>query len=145
MREALSLASEAARSDEVPVGAVVVDARGVVVGRAANATLTGRDALRHAEVAAMAAACAATGASRLDGATLYVTLEPCVMCFGAALLHHFSRVVYGAPSPKFGALSSGALRPPGQFAYNHRLEVTGGVCHAKAAALMRAFFEGKRA
>jgi tRNA(adenine34) deaminase len=145
MRQALKLAAQAAQCNEVPIGALVVSAAGAVVGTAHNGCVARRDALAHAETAAMAAACAHTGASRLDGATLYVTVEPCIMCFGAAALHHLSRVVYGAASPKFGALSSGAVRPPSEFTYNHRFEVVGGVCGVEAADLMRRFFEEKRA
>ena len=104
MRQALALADAAGASGEVPVGAVVV-ADGRIVGRGANRPIASHDPTAHAEIVALRDAAAATSNYRLSGATLYVTIEPCLMCVGAIVHARIGTVVYGAPEPKAGALS----------------------------------------
>jgi tRNA(Arg) A34 adenosine deaminase TadA len=106
LRRCVSLASSAARRGEVPVGALVVSPAGAPLRGSSNRSA--RDALAHAEVLALRGAARALGVRRLDGCTLYVSLEPCFMCLGAALAHHVARVVFAARSAKFGALTTGA-------------------------------------
>ena len=142
MRRALELARRAALRDEVPVGAVVVS-RGRIVGRGSNRVEARRDAARHAEMAALAQAARRLGRWRLSGCTLYVTLEPCAMCAGAAVLSRIDRLVYAAADPKAGACGS-VLDVPGQRRLNHRIEITRGVCAAEAVELLKAFFRAKR-
>jgi tRNA(adenine34) deaminase len=124
MREALALADEAAALGEVPVGALVVAANGEVVGRGRNRREQAQDPTAHAELLAIREAAAATGAWRLAGCTLYVTLEPCAMCAGAAVLARIERLVFGASDPKGGFCGSlgDLVRDP---RLNHRLEVRG--------------------
>jgi tRNA(adenine34) deaminase len=142
MGEALAEARRAALDAEAPVGAVVV-LDGRIVGRGRNAPLGASDPTAHAEMLAIREAARALGAQRLTGGVLYVTVEPCAMCAGAALHARLGRVVYGAPNEKFGACGSrcdllGATR------WNHRVAVRGGVRAAEAAALLREFFGSKR-
>lgn len=141
---ALALA-EAARGEaqgEVPVGAVVV-AGGRVVGSGFNQPISSCDPTAHAEIVALRAAARAVGNYRLTGATLYVTVEPCLMCVGAMVHARIGLVVYGAAEPKAGALVSitRAHELPG---LNHRLEVLGGVRDEECRAVMQAFFKAKR-
>lgn len=141
MRAALAQARLAAAAGEVPVGAVIV--RGdVVLGAGFNRKEAG-DPTAHAEVAAIRAAAARVGDWRLEGTTLYVTLEPCLMCAGAIVQARVARVVYGAADPKFGAVVSKleAFAP----AWNHRPQVTAGVLASEAAALLVDFFRARRA
>src|SRR3954469_21553554 len=143
MQHALNEARAAAREDEVPIGAVVVH-EGRVIGRGRNACERLNDATAHAEILAISAASQALGTWRLEGCTLYVTLEPCPMCMGACLNARVARVVYGAPEPKAGACGSIVdLRAP--KGYNHALQVTGGVRAAEAGAAMVDFFRALRA
>jgi len=143
MEAALALAREAAESDEVPVGALIVRA-GVVIARASNRSVRDRDATSHAEVIAIRAASAALGASRLEGCTLYVTLEPCAMCAGAIVLARVARVVFGAWDDKAGMGGSvgDLLRHP---RLNHKPEVRAGIRAEECGALLRAFFGERRA
>jgi tRNA(adenine34) deaminase len=141
MREALSLARQAAAADEVPVGALVVR-EGRVLGAGANAMR--RDgSLAHAEVVALQAAIASAGSERLQDTTLYVTLEPCAMCAGAIVLARVARVVFGAWDDKAGMAGSvgDLLRHP---RLNHRPEVQGGVLADECRDVLQAFFEGRR-
>jgi len=141
MREALAQAHDAAVRGEVPVGAVVVQG-GKILGAGYNRKETG-DPTAHAEVVAIRAAAAARGDWRLDGATLYVTLEPCLMCAGAIVQARVARVVYGAADPKFGAVASNLQAfAPG---WNHRPHVTAGVLAAESADLLQRFFRARRA
>lgn len=110
MRVALALAAEAARAGEVPVGAAVLDPSGRIIGTGRNTARRDGDASAHAEIAALAAARATVRSPRLPGCRLVVTLEPCVQCLGAGLLHHVAALHVGTPSPKYGALSTGAVR-----------------------------------
>lgn len=144
MQAALQQASTALASDEVPVGAVVVDTQGRVVGRGQNAT-EAVHACQHAEVAAMTDACHTLGQRRLDDCELYVTLEPCAMCYSAAVLQRLRRVVYAAASPKFGAVSQGVAAAITASTYNHKVEVVQSAEGAQEAAeLLRQFFEARR-
>lgn len=142
LRHALMLAREAASAGEVPVGAVVVHA-GAIVGRGANRTLRDSDATAHAEMMAIHAASESLGRWRLDGCTLYVTLEPCAMCAGAMVLARVDRVVFGAWDAKAGMSGSveDLLRHP---RLNHRPEVSGGVMEEECGAVLKEFFESRR-
>jgi len=142
MREALRLAEEAAGAGEVPVGAVAVH-EGRLVGRGRNRREGTVDPFAHAEMEALSSAVRALGRWRLEGVTLYVTLEPCSMCVGAMLLARIDRVVWGAPSPKAGAL--GGLFDLTAFAHNHRFVRQGGVAEEECASLLRRFFVDLRA
>jgi tRNA(adenine34) deaminase len=142
MRAALDEARSAAASGDVPVGAVVVQ-DDVVVARAANRTVRDQDPTAHAELLAIRAASASLGSWRLEGCTLYVTLEPCAMCAGAIVLGRVPRVVIGAWDPKAGMAGSigDLLRHP---RLNHRPEVAGGVLEDECGALLRDFFAARR-
>ena len=138
MREALALAREAAREGEVPVGAVVVT-EGRIVGTGRNRRETGKNALCHAELEAIDAACKALGGWRLWQCELFVTLEPCPMCAGAIINARIPRVVYGAKDPKSG--SCGSVVNLFELPYNHKPELTGGVLEAECAQLLTEFFQ----
>ncbi|MCH8544248.1 MAG: tRNA adenosine(34) deaminase TadA [Alcanivorax sp.] len=142
MAQALALAAEAAEQGEVPVGALVV-LDGEVIGRGWNQPISSHDPTAHAEIVALRDAAQALGNYRLSGATLYVTIEPCTMCFGAMMHARIARLVYGATEPRAGTCVS-QLRLPEQTFYNHRLEVAGGVLAERSATLLRAFFARKR-
>ena len=143
MALALECARDAYARDEVPVGAVLVDARGVVVARAANAPIASHDPTAHAEILVLRAAGQALGNYRLLGCTLYVTLEPCVMCVGALVHARIARVVYGATDPKTGACGS-AIDLVAHASMNHRIALTGGVLAEECGALLRQFFAARR-
>jgi tRNA(adenine34) deaminase len=142
MELALAEARLAAEAGEVPVGAVVVRG-GEVVARASNRTIRDQDATAHAESLAIRDASAAAGSWRLEGHTLYVTLEPCAMCAGAIVLARVDRVVFGAWDAKAGMAGSihDLLRHP---RLNHRPEVQGGMLEDEAGALLRDFFARRR-
>ncbi|MFZ2856096.1 tRNA adenosine(34) deaminase TadA [Acidovorax sp.] len=143
MRQALAQAQAAALAGEVPVGAVVVkDGQVIATGR--NAPVQGHDPTAHAEIVALRAAAQLLGNYRLDGCTLYVTLEPCAMCSGAMLHARVSRVVFGATDPKTGAAGS-VLNLFGHAAINHQTQVQGGVLAHECGALLSAFFRRRRA
>ncbi len=142
MRQALDEARRGLERGEVPVGAVVVR-DGVVLGRAHNAPVGLADPTAHAEILALREAGRAVGNYRLTGATLYVTVEPCPMCCGAALHARLARVVYGAPDTKAGAAAS-LYRLLDDVRLNHRVEATGGVLGDECGAVLTRFFETKR-
>jgi len=142
MREALVEAERGKAAGEVPIGAVIV-LDGAVVGRAHNAPVALSDPTAHAEVLALREAARKAENYRLPGATLYVTLEPCAMCCGAAIQARLARIVYGAPDPKAGAVES-LHRLLDDERLNHRVAATGGVLTADSAALLRAFFDTRR-
>jgi tRNA(adenine34) deaminase len=142
MEEALALAREAAGEGEAPVGAVVVHG-GEIVGRGRNRVEGLADATAHAEMLALRQASMNLGRWRLAGCALYVTLEPCAMCLGACYAARVERLVYGAPSPKFGALGS-AVALAGVEKLNHRLEVVPGVLARECGKLLAKFFRGLR-
>ena len=143
MRAALDEARAALASDDVPIGAVVLDADGDVVAAGRNVREAAGDPTGHAEVVAIRAAAAARGGWRLDGCTLVVTLEPCTMCAGAAVLARVDRVVFGAIDPKAGAVGSlwDVVR---DRRLNHRPEVVSGVRAAESTALLDGFFAQQR-
>ncbi|QNN46827.1 tRNA adenosine(34) deaminase TadA [Thermomonas brevis] len=144
MRQALALAERAQREDdEIPVGALVVDAEGNLVGEGWNRNIVECDPSAHAEIVAMRRAGAAFGNHRLVGCTLYVTLEPCAMCAMAIVHARVARVVFGAFDPKTGAAGSvfDLLADP---RHNHRVEVTGGVLADVAGPMLTAWFRAKR-
>ena len=143
MRLALDEARLALPSADVPVGAVVVDEDGDVLGRGHNVREAERDPTGHAEVRALQDAARAVGEWRLDDATLVVTLEPCTMCAGALVLARVGRLVYGAEDPKAGAVGSlwDVVR---DRRLNHRPEVVGGVLADECAEVLRAFFRTHR-
>jgi tRNA(adenine34) deaminase len=142
MRLALDAASSVADED-VPVGAVVISVDGSVVASAANRREALGDPTAHAEVLALRAAASARGSWRLDGLTLVVTLEPCAMCAGAVVLSRVSRLVYGAPDPKAGAVGSlwDVVR---DRRLNHRPEVDAGVLADECGQVLRDWFETRR-
>ncbi len=143
MRRALALAERAAADDDVPVGAVVLDPGGRVVGEGRNLREVDGDPLAHAEVVALREAAQALGSWRLDGCTLVVTLEPCTMCAGALVQARVARLVFGAFDDKAGAVGSlwDVVR---DRRLPHRPEVASGVLAAESATLLRTFFEAHR-
>ena len=144
MREALAEARRAMSGDEVPVGAVVVaPGTGDIIGRGFNQPIGGVDPTAHAEVVALRDAARRTGNYRLTGATLYVTVEPCLMCAGALVHARIGTLVYGAPEPKAGAVRSvmATLEHP---ALNHRVAVVAGVLAAECRGLVQVFFGARR-
>ena len=143
MRQALSLAARAADSGEVPVGAVIVH-ENVVIAEAYNEREILASALAHAELTAVARACKQLGRWRLSGCTLYVTLEPCVMCAGALVQARVDRVVYGARDPKGGAVES-LYSVLSDARLNHRPVVVGGVLAEECGQVLSAFFAARRA
>jgi tRNA(adenine34) deaminase len=142
LEAALAEARAAEDDGEVPVGAVVVF-RGRVIGRGRNRVEATQDPTAHAEIIAIGAASQALKSWRLDDATLYVTLEPCHMCAGAAVLARLSRLVYGARDPKAGACGSLAMVPQ-DLRLNHRVEVVSGVLAEECGALLAQFFKKRR-
>ena len=142
MRLALTEAAAAQAGGEVPVGAVIV-LGGRVVGVGGNRPIGAMDPTAHAEIVAMRAAAASLGNYRLTGATLYVTVEPCLMCVGAMVHARVGLVVFGAAEPRGGALVS-AVRAHETPGLNHRLEVLGGVLEDDARTLMQQFFRDRR-
>ena len=143
MREALAEASLGASQDEVPVGAIVV-LDGKIIGRGHNRPIASKDPTAHAEILAIREAAQTVGAYRLPDAILYVTLEPCVMCVGAAIHARLAGINYGACDEKAGAL--GSLYDIGRDGrLNHRIEVVGGIMEDECAALLRDFFKRRRA
>lgn len=143
MREALDEAQKALLHGDVPVGAVILDAAGVVLARAHNNREGSGDPTAHAEVLAIRQAASVTGSWRLEGCTLVVTLEPCTMCAGAIVLSRLDRVVYGAIDLKAGAAGSlwDVLR---DRRLNHRPEVLPGVLEQECGDVLKAFFEDRR-
>ena len=141
MREAMRLAEIAAGLDEVPVGAVAVR-DGRIISRAYNTRELSKCATHHAEVLAIEGACEALGGWRLPGVTLYVTMEPCVMCAGAIINARVPRVVYGAPDMHFGAF--GSLLDLSAVPLNHTPEIVGGVLGEECAAMLTEYFRAKR-
>jgi tRNA(adenine34) deaminase len=142
MRVALAEARAGLAADEVPVGAVVV-VGDVIVGQAHNAPIGLVDPSAHAEVLALREAARKIGNYRMPDATLFATLEPCAMCCGAVIQARLTRVVYGAPDPRAGAIES-VYRLLDDPRLNHRIEALGGVLADECGALLREFFETKR-
>jgi len=142
MQQALTLAEEAAAAGEIPVGCVIVDGSGSIIGRGRNRREETADATAHAEVEAIRMACAARGDWRLEGCTLYVTLEPCPMCAGAIWNARVPVVVYGAREEKSGSL--GSVIDLFAENYGFRPKVYGGILREECAGVLRRFFEQLR-
>jgi tRNA(adenine34) deaminase len=142
MQRALVLAATAAAAGEVPVGAVVVrdDA---IIGEGWNQSIGASDPTAHAEVVALRAAARAVGNYRLPGATVYVTIEPCLMCVGALVHARVDTLVFGIPEPKAGAVES-TMRATEHAALNHRMRVISGVRAADCRAILQQFFRERR-
>ena len=142
MRAAVVEATRARDRHEVPVGAIV-SLDGLILGRGCNQPIHREDPTAHAEIVALRDAARTTGNYRLTGATLYVTVEPCVMCTGALLHARIARLVYGAVAPRAGAVHS-ALQVLEHASFNHRVEVTGGVLEPECRKLIQSFFAVRR-
>lgn len=142
MREALALAREAGVAGEVPVGAVVVRG-GVIVGRGRNSPISRNDPTAHAEILALKEAASAVGNYRLEDCTLFVTLEPCVMCAGALVSARIARLVFGARDLRFGGVRS-KFRLADSDLLNHRVEVSEGLLAVECWELLREFFRDRR-
>lgn len=142
MQRALELAAQGAVLGEVPVGAVVVQ-EGEIIGEGFNQPISASDPSAHAEVMALRAAATKRENYRLPGSTLYVTIEPCTMCFGTLIHARVARLVYGAPEPRAGVVVS-QLKLPEQSFFNHKVQVEGGVLQDQASALVKEFFQKRR-
>ena len=142
MREALALARQAGASGEVPVGAVVV-VEGRVIGRGANSPIARSDPTAHAEMLALREAAQAAGNYRLEDATLYVTLEPCVMCAGALVAARIKQLVFGTRDLRFGGVRS-KFRIADSELLNHQVEIVEGVLAAECVELLQNFFAARR-
>ena len=141
MKEALLLAKEAEKIDEVPIGALIV-CDGEIIARAYNTREHSKCATHHAEILAIEAACRALGGWRLPRCTLYVTLEPCLMCAGAISNARIDRVVFGARDPKGGAM--GGMTDVTHLPLNHVPEIVGGVLEEECALILSRYFQKKR-
>lgn len=142
MKRALTLARSAAEQGEVPVGAVLTMGE-EIIAEGMNTPISSHDPTAHAEIIALRNAAEKLGNYRLPGATIYVTLEPCIMCMGAIIHARLERVVFGAFDPKTGAAGSRyCIGNDGLL--NHHLEITGGVCEAECSSLIKSFFKERR-
>lgn len=142
MARALELARQAAEAGEVPVGAVLVRDN-EELGFGANAPISSHDPTAHAEIQALRMASGNASNYRLPGSTLYVTLEPCTMCFGALIHARVSRLVYAAAEPKAGVCESQLQLPQASF-YNHRIQIESGLMAQESAQLLKDFFAQRR-
>lgn len=142
MRQALEYAREAFAAGEIPVGCVITDSQGEIIGTGRNSREESRSALGHAELSAIEEACRSLKDWRLEGCTIYVTLEPCPMCAGAIINARISRLVFGAREENFG--SCGSVIDLFSERYGHRPAVYGGILEEDCAALLRAFFQNLR-
>ena len=143
MVQALWEAEMAAREDEVPAGAIVVNPAGKIVGRGRNRLISLSDPTAHAEILALRQAAEGLGNYRLVGHVMFSTLEPCPMCLMAAIHARLGRIIFGAPEPRWGAAGS-MLNLAGLAGLNHRLEVVGGLLADEARGLITEFFKKKR-
>lgn len=143
MAQALEVARQSLATDDVPVGAIVLDAHGTVIGRGPNRRVAEHDPLAHAEIVAIRAAAQQLGHYRLDDCTLVVTLEPCLMCAGAIMQSRVSHIVFGAWDAKAGACGS-AWDVIAQNPSPHRLDAVGGVRREECAQLLTDFFRARR-
>ncbi len=141
MTEALTLAKQAAAQNEVPIGAIVVDVNGTIIGRGSNKVEQQKSQVAHAEIEAIAQATAMSNDWRLDGCTIYITIEPCSMCFSLIKLSRLKKVVFGAPSPRFGyqldKVATGAV-------YKNDVVICSGIYADAARKLIRQFFQKQR-
>ncbi len=143
MQLALAEAEKAGQNQEVPIGAVLVSEAGDILAKAYNQTIGLADPTGHAEILAMRAAAQKIKNYRLLNTTLYVTIEPCVMCMGAILHARIARVVYGAPDPKWGALGS-LYNFVEENRFNHHPEIIAGICEAQCRSIIQDFFKDRR-
>jgi len=143
MHKALIEAEGAAREDEVPVGAVLIAQDGTVLAKAHNRTISLCDPTAHAEILALRAACRVVGNYRLLNTTLYVTVEPCIMCLGALIHARVAGVVFGTKEPKWGGAVS-CCNLIAETGLNHTIDIQGGVLENQCRTLMQDFFRGKR-
>ena len=143
MRQALSEAKQAAREDEVPVGAVLVTQDGTVLAKEHNRTITLCDPTAHAEILALREASRTLGNYRLLNTTLYVTIEPCIMCMGALLQARVAKIVFGAKDPKCGGAGS-CYNLAADAALNHTIDVQAGLLENECRILIQEFFRAKR-
>ena len=142
MEKALELAREAADAGEVPVGCVITDRDGLVIGRGRNRREEKGDATAHAEIVAINEACESLGTWRLSGCALYVTLEPCPMCSGAVINSRIDRVVYGCDDSVAGCC--GSVLRLNRYPFNHTFDIIGGILADQSAAILKDFFEARR-
>jgi tRNA(adenine34) deaminase len=143
MRQALLEAQQAVRQDEVPVGAVLIARDGTVLARAHNQTIALCDPTAHAEILALRAASQAVGNYRLLNTTLYVTIEPCIMCMGALLQARVARILFGAKDPNWGGAGS-RYNLASDTNLNHTIDVQGGLLENECRGLIQDFFQAKR-
>ncbi len=143
MTKALELARAAERAGEVPVGAVLVDAAQRIIGRGSNEVIARKDPTAHAEVLALREGAGSLANYRLEDTTIYVTLEPCVMCAGALVHARVGRLVFGARDLRFGGVRSKFAIADSDL-LNHRMAITEGVCGVECAEMLKAFFECRR-
>jgi tRNA(adenine34) deaminase len=143
MQKALLQAKKATREDEVPVGAILVAQDGTVLAETHNQTISSCDPTAHAEILALRAACRVVKNYRLLNTTLYVTVEPCIMCLGALVHARVARVVFGTEEPKWGGAVSGS-KLIAETGLNHTIDIEGGVLKDECRALMQDFFRSKR-
>lgn len=141
MKMAMQEAQEAARQREVPVGAVIVSSKGEILGRGRNNLMGSCDPTAHAEIVALRAACEAVGQHRLDGASLYVTLEPCAMCGHALGLARLKKLYFGAFDPKGGGILHGARVLESSL---HKVDVMGGILETECRQILQGFFQRLR-
>lgn len=143
MQRAIELAKEAEACGDVPIGAVVVNRDGTIIGEGKNTREAEASGIGHAEINAIENACKTISSWHLDGCTLYVTLEPCTMCAGACVNTRIERVVYALKDAKAGAL--GSVLSLNSYPLNHKIKIDHGVCESEARELLSAFFEKRRA
>lgn len=143
MQVALDAAREAAALGEVPIGSCLVDENGQLIASASNRTITGNDPTGHAEILVLRQAAAARENYRLTGATLYTTIEPCVMCAGALVNARIKRLVFGAHDERYGAVET-LFRLCDSELLNHRIQIESGVRAEECRALMQGFFQARR-
>ena len=142
MKKALSIAYSASNKGEIPVGAVIT-LNGKIIGEGENCPISRNDPSAHAEIIALRDAAARLENYRLPGTTLYVTLEPCIMCMGAIIHARVQRVVFGAYDPKTGAACS-RYSIGNDNLLNHHIEITGGICKTESSTLLKSFFKERR-
>lgn len=140
---AIEEAKKAAQNDEVPVGAIITDGQGKVIGKGFNHPISSHDPTSHAEINAIREASLVLNNYRLVNTTLYVTIEPCIMCMGAIIHARIKRVVYGAADKKWGAASS-LYKMGRDDRLNHKVEVVPGIMEDETSKLMKVFFQNKR-
>jgi tRNA(adenine34) deaminase len=143
MWRAIYMAREADKLDEVPIGAVLVDADGKILAATSNRTIKDKDPTAHAEILALRLAALRVGNYRLTGTTMYSTIEPCAMCAGALVNARVARLVFGAHDERFGAVET-HFRVCDSPNLNHRIEITSGVLADKCRSLMQSFFKARR-